>query len=212
MGVAAQHPRPGLSHDPVDEAGGRAEAGAKLSYCGLGMEATDPLGAFRLPKDAPRRPQQPPVELTHSGLAALPHRVARSQRRRAGVSRNREDPACHAACPIADVALCGSQTRGEALHRTRENSDAISQQPAVGWVTDGGLDDGRVHPQAAAVHHAPLTRDRDQALQQLLEHRPVQHVRQADQRLGVRDARAIDPTEGPVDEAPPDLSLALVEA
>ena len=74
------------------------------------------------------------------------------------------------------------------------------------------LDDGGVDPQASSVNHPTLTRDRGQALQQVLEHRPGQHMSQADQRLRVRDALAIDPAEGPVDEAAPDFPLALVEA
>src|SRR5260370_1275632 len=76
VGVAAQHPSPGLGHDPPDEADRLAEAVAQPSDRGPGMEATDPLRGLGLPEDAPRDPQQPPVELAHPGLAALPNLVA----------------------------------------------------------------------------------------------------------------------------------------
>ena len=137
--------------------------------------------------------------------------MPRPGRRGAGLLRDREDPAGHTPRPIAD-AKPGRQASGQALHRAGEDPDAIGQQPAVGRVVDGRLDHRRVHPQAASVHHAPLTCDRDEAVQQLLEHRPIQHVRQADQCFGVRDALAIDAAERSVDEAPPDFPLALVEA
>jgi hypothetical protein len=44
------------------------------------------------------------------------------------------------------------------------------------------------------------------------EHRLVQQVRQADQGLGVRNAFAVDPAEGAIDQAPAHLPLTLIEA
>ena len=64
------------------------------------------------------------------------------------------------------------------------------------------------------THAPPLglgdARDRGQALQQLREDRPVQHVGQTNQGLGVRHALPVDPAEGPVHEAAPNFPLALV--
>ena len=51
--VAAQHPRPGLSHDPADETDRRAEAVTKPSDRGPGMEATHALRGLRLPEGLP---------------------------------------------------------------------------------------------------------------------------------------------------------------
>ncbi len=126
--------------------------------------------------------------------------------------RNREDPTRHAARPIADVAPGGSQAGGEPLHRARQNPHAIGQQRTVRRIVDGRLDDGGVYAQAAPVNHPTLTRDRGQPLQQLREDRPVQHVGQTNQGLGVRHTLPVDPAEGPVHEAAPDFPLALVEA
>jgi hypothetical protein len=211
VGVAAQHPGSRLGHYPPDQADRGSQLGAEALHRGRGLEATDPLGALGLPEDDLRDPQQSLVELSHPALAPLSDRVPPPGRRRAGLLRDREDPAGHTPRPIAD-AKTRRYASGEALHRAGEDADPIRQQATVRRIVDGCLDHGGVHAQASPVNHVSLPRDRDQALQKVLEHRPIQHVSQPDQRLGVRDALPVNPAERPVDEAAPDFSLAFVEA
>jgi len=65
---------------------------------------------------------------------------------------------------------------------------------------------------APPLNDSSLPSPHHQLGQQILENRLVQEVRQADQRLGVRDALAVDPAEGAVDQTPAHLPLALIEA
>ena len=60
--------------------------------------------------------------------------------------------------------------------------------------------------------HPPLPSDLHHSLQHGRERLGAEKVREADQRLGVGHALAIDGTEGPIDEAGPDLALTFVEA
>src|SRR5262249_58310056 len=53
---------------------------------------------------------------------------------------------------------------------------------------------------------------RHQLDQQFLEDRLVQYVRQANQRLGVRHALAVDSAEGAVHQASAHLALAFIKA
>ncbi len=57
-----------------------------------------------------------------------------------------------------------------------------------------------------------LTGQVDQPRQDLLQYIASQQMRETDERLGVRHSFAVDPAEGTVDQASPNLALALVEA
>ena len=71
---------------------------------------------------------------------------------------------------------------------------------------------GGIHAQALAANHAPLTRHRGQAVEERLEQRRVEEVRQADERLGIGDPFTIDAAKRSVDEAAPYLSFTFVKA
>jgi hypothetical protein len=82
VGVAAQHPSLRLGHHSLHQADRGAQPVAESVRGGRAMEATEPFGGLRLPEDAPRDPQQAPVELPHPGLAALADVLTRPERRR----------------------------------------------------------------------------------------------------------------------------------
>jgi len=94
----------------------------------------------------------------------------------------------------------------------REHPDPVGQEAPVGGVANVGFDHGRVDPQPPAPDDLPLSAQRHQPGHHVLEHRGIEEVRQPDQRLGIRHPLAIDPAEGAVDQVPPHLALALVEA
>ena len=93
-----------------------------------------------------------------------------------------------------------------------EHADPVGQQRGIRRVVNVGLHDGRIDPQAPAMDDPPLPSQRHQLRQQVLEDGLVEQMGQADQRLGVGDALAVDPAEGPVDQAPAHLPFALVKA
>ena len=123
-----------------------------------------------------------------------------------------EDAAGDAPRAIADAHRVLADAHGQALHRPGQDPHPVGQQRAVARIVDVRLDHGRVDPQPSAAGHAPPPGDLHQPLQEGLERVRLEELRQADERLGVRHALAIDAAEGPVDEAAPDLALALVEA
>jgi len=145
------------------------------------------------------------VEPLHARLALRAHLGAHSGAGRATTLRDLEDPAADGAGTLPDLLAKPPQC-------TREHAHAVPQQGGVRRVVNVGFNDGRIDSEAPPLDDPALPPARHQLDQQFLEDRLVQQVRQADQRLGVRDALAVDSAEGAVDQASAHLALALIEA
>jgi hypothetical protein len=94
----------------------------------------------------------------------------------------------------------------------RVSTRTVGQQRGVRRVVNVRFHDSRVDAQPPAVDDPSLPPPEDQLGQQILEDRLVQHLGQADQRLGIRRPLAIDSAEGAIDQTAAHLPLALVEA
>jgi len=74
-----------------------------------------------------------------------------------------------------------------------------------------GFNDRGIDAEAPAADHPAPAPQGDQSSKDVLEHGLVEKMRQPDQRFGVRDAFTLNAAECAIDQAPPDLSLTLIE-
>jgi hypothetical protein len=146
-------------------------------------------------------PVEPLHPHLHGRLAHLPAQL-----------RDREDPPANAPCPLAQPHDAIGRRGAQQPQCPGQHAHPIRQERAIRRIVNGGLDHGRVHAQPPPPHDPPLPGDRNQALKELRERRPVNELGQPDQGLGVGDPLARDAAERAVDEVGPDLALALVKA
>ena len=197
--IAAEDPSPRLRDHTPEQIDGRRELRR-----GLALARRCPH-AFGLAQDGAGDPHQLLVEPFHACLALRAHRRADPGARLATALRDLEDPPANGTGALPDLFAQPTQ-------RTREHADPVGQQRGVRRVVNVGFDDGRIDPEAPPRNDSPLPTPRHQLRQQILEDRRVKQLGQTDQRLGVRDALAVDSAEGPIDQAPAHLPLALIEA
>src|SRR6266702_1250310 len=197
--LAPEHAGARLRQDAAHQLDRRGQRGggvplSRSGDCGVGVA-----------QHRARDPHEALVEDLHLRLAPLADRRAHAAPGRATALGDLKHPA-------GDTARALSDPLPDPLQRAREDPDPVRQERGVGGVVHGGFHDGRVEAQPPASDEAAGTPQGHQPGQHVLEHGLVQQVGQPDQRFGVRDPLAIDPAEGAMDQAPPHLTLALIEA
>ena len=96
--------------------------------------------------------------------------------RRATTLGDLENPSRHAACALADLLPDPSQA-------AREHSDPIGQERGVRGLRDVGFENGGVDAETPAADDAARAGDSHQAVEDILEHRFVEHKPGPDPRM-----------------------------
>src|SRR5512144_3182453 len=210
--VALQHTGARLRQHALDQITGGAQPVTESSPPRAGSRRKSLGDPLRLPEYGAGDAHHFLVELFDSGLALGACLGARAHAGGPAMMDDLKDASRDTARAITHMVPRAAQPLAELLHRAGEDAHAIREQGAVRRVVDVGLHDRCVHAHPLAPDDAPFPADRHQALEHLLEYGPIQQMRKADERLGVRDALAVDPAEGAIHEAAAYFALTLVEA